>query len=137
MFWRILFVFICIIIEKAISTYIVEQNDRCIAVPNDVMAGREALLIFQEMNSYGPKMYTYQVEVIHIKYIDTESIAKSAYDKWFLFFIYFSSSYPYIHCIYCCQLLLIFLFTTLYIELDKFEQFQGNMLFLISRTLLN
>lgn len=40
------------------------------------MAGREALLIFQEMNSYGPKMYNYQVVFIHIKYIDFKSIAK-------------------------------------------------------------
>jgi len=97
MIWRTLFVFICIIIEKAINTYLVEQNDRCMAVPNAVMAGREALLIFQEMNSYGPKLYTYQVDVIHIKYIDIESIAKSAYDKWFLFFISVSSSYHIYH----------------------------------------
>jgi hypothetical protein len=49
------------------------------AVPNDIMAGREAILIFQEMHSYGPKMYTYQVNVIHIKYIDIESFTKSCY----------------------------------------------------------
>lgn len=87
-FWRPLFVFICIIIEKTISTYIVVQTDGCMAVPNDIMVGREAILIFQEMNSYGPKMYTYQVNVIHIKYIDIESFTKSCYGDWFLFFYF-------------------------------------------------